>query len=173
MALSVVGLDVTATGRAVVDAQSGLALDDQALETLSVAFTERAAGAREVPASTAAAARQDTPAPGLVEFDAAVNACISQVRSALGDSARSPRFIQTVPRSGYRCLVEQVPAVGTGETGTELISSGTRSAGTRSADTGSSVAWIRVPGSRRLAAAMTGTLVAAMGAGLAISYRLA
>lgn len=40
-----------------------------------------------------------------VEFDAAVHACISQIRAALGDSARSPRFIETVPRRGYRCLV--------------------------------------------------------------------
>ncbi len=42
-----------------------------------------------------------------VEFDSAVNACISQIRSALGDSARAPRFIETVPRRGYRCLIRQ------------------------------------------------------------------
>lgn len=42
-----------------------------------------------------------------VEFDSAVNACISQIRSALNDSARAPRFIETVPRRGYRCLIEQ------------------------------------------------------------------
>jgi DNA-binding winged helix-turn-helix (wHTH) protein/tetratricopeptide (TPR) repeat protein len=42
-----------------------------------------------------------------VEFDSAVNACISQIRSALHDSARAPRFIETVPRRGYRCLVER------------------------------------------------------------------
>ena len=41
-----------------------------------------------------------------VEFDAAVHACISQIRAALGDSARSPRFIETVPRRGYRCLID-------------------------------------------------------------------
>lgn len=41
-----------------------------------------------------------------VEFDSAVNACISQIRSALNDSARAPRFIETVPRRGYRCLIE-------------------------------------------------------------------
>src|SRR5262245_31364308 len=55
-----------------------------------------------------------------VEFDAAVNACISQIRSALNDSARAPRFIETIPRQGYRCLVEQAiasgrPAVGQSE----------------------------------------------------------
>jgi DNA-binding winged helix-turn-helix (wHTH) protein len=47
-----------------------------------------------------------------VEFDAAVNACISQIRSALGDSARAPRFIETIPRQGYRCLVKQAEPSG-------------------------------------------------------------
>jgi DNA-binding winged helix-turn-helix (wHTH) protein len=41
-----------------------------------------------------------------VEFDTAVNACISQIRSALGDSARAPRFIETIPKQGYRCLID-------------------------------------------------------------------
>jgi TolB-like protein/DNA-binding winged helix-turn-helix (wHTH) protein/Tfp pilus assembly protein PilF len=37
-----------------------------------------------------------------VEFDQSINACIKQIRSALGDSAESPRFVQTLPRQGYR-----------------------------------------------------------------------
>ena len=37
-----------------------------------------------------------------VDFDASVNACISQIRTALGDSATAPRFVETVPRKGYR-----------------------------------------------------------------------
>lgn len=44
-----------------------------------------------------------------VEFEAAVHACISQIRTALGDSARAPRFIETVPRRGYRCLIDTRP----------------------------------------------------------------
>ena len=32
--------------------------------------------------------------------------CIWELRKALGDNARKPRFIQTVPRRGYRFLVE-------------------------------------------------------------------
>lgn len=39
-----------------------------------------------------------------VEVDAGINACIRQVRTALGDSATSPRFLETVPRRGYRFL---------------------------------------------------------------------
>jgi DNA-binding winged helix-turn-helix (wHTH) protein/tetratricopeptide (TPR) repeat protein len=42
-----------------------------------------------------------------VEFDAAVNACVSQIRAALGDSARAPRFIETIPKRGYRCLIDR------------------------------------------------------------------
>ena len=37
-----------------------------------------------------------------VEFDAAVNACVSQIRFVLGDKATAPRFVETLPRRGYR-----------------------------------------------------------------------
>lgn len=37
-----------------------------------------------------------------VDFDAGLNFCIRQLRLALGDTASQPRFIQTVPRRGYR-----------------------------------------------------------------------
>lgn len=37
-----------------------------------------------------------------VDFERGLNFCINQVRAALGDSADSPRFIQTLPRRGYR-----------------------------------------------------------------------
>ncbi len=37
-----------------------------------------------------------------VDFDAGLNFCIRQLRLALGDTADQPRFIQTVPRRGYR-----------------------------------------------------------------------
>ena len=37
-----------------------------------------------------------------VEFDHGLNTAIQKIRAALGDSADNPRFIETVPRSGYR-----------------------------------------------------------------------
>jgi TolB-like protein/DNA-binding winged helix-turn-helix (wHTH) protein/tetratricopeptide (TPR) repeat protein len=40
----------------------------------------------------------------LVDFDHGLNIAINKVREALGDSADEPRFIQTVPRRGYRFL---------------------------------------------------------------------
>jgi TolB-like protein/DNA-binding winged helix-turn-helix (wHTH) protein/Flp pilus assembly protein TadD len=39
-----------------------------------------------------------------VEFDSGLNAAIARLRQALGDSAENPRFIQTVPRQGYRFI---------------------------------------------------------------------
>ena len=45
-----------------------------------------------------AAAWSDT----VVEFDQGLNTCIRQIRQALGDDARNPRYIETIPRRGYR-----------------------------------------------------------------------
>jgi TolB-like protein/DNA-binding winged helix-turn-helix (wHTH) protein/Flp pilus assembly protein TadD len=39
-----------------------------------------------------------------VDFERGLNFCINQARAALGDSAESPQFIQTVPRRGYRFI---------------------------------------------------------------------
>lgn len=37
-----------------------------------------------------------------VDFERGIAYCISQVRSALGDSGENPRFIQTIPRRGFK-----------------------------------------------------------------------
>lgn len=39
-----------------------------------------------------------------VDFDNSLNAAINKIREALGDSADAPRFIETLPRRGYRFL---------------------------------------------------------------------
>ena len=44
------------------------------------------------------------PADTFVDFDHGLNTAINQLRSALGDSAANPRFIQTLPRRGYRFI---------------------------------------------------------------------
>lgn len=51
----------------------------------------------------------------VVEFDQGLNFCIRQIRSALGEDAKSPRYIETIPKRGYRFLRpvtpwEQAPA---------------------------------------------------------------
>jgi len=53
------------------------------------------------------------PADTFVDFDHGLNATIKRLRDALGDSADAPRFIETVPRRGYRFVatVEQPAAV--------------------------------------------------------------
>lgn len=44
--------------------------------------------------------------PDAVVEEGALPQCIHSIRKALGDSARQPRYIQTVPKRGYRLLVE-------------------------------------------------------------------
>jgi len=44
------------------------------------------------------------PADTFVDFDHGLNTAINQVRTALGDSAANPKFIQTLPRRGYRFI---------------------------------------------------------------------
>ena len=46
-----------------------------------------------------------------VDFEQGINFCVSRVRAALGDQADCPRFVETLPRRGYRWIgpVEWVP----------------------------------------------------------------
>ena len=46
-----------------------------------------------------------------VDFDHGLNTAINQLRNALDDSATNPRFIQTVPRRGYRFIAPVEMAV--------------------------------------------------------------
>jgi DNA-binding winged helix-turn-helix (wHTH) protein len=46
------------------------------------------------------------PADTFVDFDHGLNKAISKIREALGDSAESPCFVETVARRGYRFLAE-------------------------------------------------------------------
>ena len=39
-----------------------------------------------------------------VDFDQGLNYCIRQIRIALEDDARSPRYLQTLPQRGYRFI---------------------------------------------------------------------
>jgi len=41
-----------------------------------------------------------------VEYDKSLHFCIHQIRSALGESASEPRFVETIPRQGYRLIPE-------------------------------------------------------------------
>ncbi|MBW8868796.1 MAG: transcriptional regulator, partial [Acidobacteria bacterium] len=56
------------------------------------------------------------PADTFVDFDHGLNSAMNRLREALGDSAENPRFIETLPRRGYRFVapihvVQTAPAV--------------------------------------------------------------
>ncbi len=42
----------------------------------------------------------------IVEFDNNLNSAVASLRTALGDTARAPRVIETLPRLGYRLIAE-------------------------------------------------------------------
>jgi Tol biopolymer transport system component/DNA-binding winged helix-turn-helix (wHTH) protein len=58
-----------------------------------------------------------------VDFERGINFCVNQIRATLGDDAERPRFIETVPRRGYRFIasvsnqlaVEPTPTAGSFE----------------------------------------------------------
>lgn len=45
-----------------------------------------------------------------VDFEHSLNTAINKIREALGDAAESPRFVETVPRRGYRFIAITVPS---------------------------------------------------------------
>jgi TolB-like protein/Tfp pilus assembly protein PilF len=44
------------------------------------------------------------PADVFVDFDNSLNTAVARLREALGDSAKKPRFIETLPKHGYRFI---------------------------------------------------------------------
>ncbi len=56
---------------------------------------------------------QNWPPDTFVDFDNSLNTAINKLREALGDSADSPRFIETLPRRGYRFIAPVTGADGT------------------------------------------------------------
>ena len=55
------------------------------------------------------------PGDTFVDFDHSLGAAINKLREVLGDSATSPRFIETLPRRGYR-FIAPIEVVGDNET---------------------------------------------------------
>jgi DNA-binding winged helix-turn-helix (wHTH) protein len=86
---------------------------------------------------------QNWPADTFVDFDNSLNTAINKLREALGDSADKPRFIETLPRRGYRFIAPVDGGDGT----------------TRGAATG--VSTVAPPGSRKMVVAVTIAVLAA------------
>jgi DNA-binding winged helix-turn-helix (wHTH) protein len=54
------------------------------------------------------------PADTFVDFDDGLNTAVRKIRDALGDSVEKPRYIETIPRRGYRFvgrLADVAPAI--------------------------------------------------------------
>src|SRR5713101_8738241 len=54
------------------------------------------------------------PSDTFVDFDHGINNAIKRLREALGDTAETPRYIETLPRRGYRFIANLEPAKVTG-----------------------------------------------------------
>jgi len=52
------------------------------------------------------------PAQAFVDFDVGLNTAIKRLRDALGDSAEAPRFVETLPRRGYRFIATTEEVLG-------------------------------------------------------------
>ena len=67
------------------------------------------------------------PADTYVDFDGGLNSALKRLRSALDDDADNPRFIETVPRRGYRfmapVIVQDSRALAEGEAPTTTVPS--------------------------------------------------
>src|ERR1700745_2161091 len=72
---------------------------------------------------------QNWPADTFVDFDNSLNTSINKVREALGDSADNPRFVETLPRRGYRFIapVTGVDGIARGTAANVSAASATRS----------------------------------------------
>src|SRR5436853_7474012 len=52
------------------------------------------------------------PSDTFVDFDHGINNAIKRLREALGDTAETPRFVETLPRRGYRFIANLESAGG-------------------------------------------------------------
>jgi TolB-like protein/DNA-binding winged helix-turn-helix (wHTH) protein len=72
------------------------------------------------------------PESTFVDFDAGLNAAIRRLRDTLNDSAAKPRYIETIPRHGYRFIAGMKPLseeqIDISEAAVMLVSKQTRSA---------------------------------------------
>ena len=72
---------------------------------------------------------------GVVEFDTGLNTAVRKLRIALGDDADTPRYIETLPRKGYRFVATlDRPAPPASVPVTSAVESGEPASGRRASD---------------------------------------
>jgi Tol biopolymer transport system component/DNA-binding winged helix-turn-helix (wHTH) protein len=118
---------------------SRVLLPDQPFHLLAILIRERG-----VLVTREDLRRELWPEGTFVDFEPSLNAAVKRVREALGDSATAPRFIETLPRRGYRFIapVEEAGSRKTEEL-TAVLSSGGSHLSPHPTDVGGSV---RTPG---------------------------
>ncbi|PYX65140.1 MAG: hypothetical protein DMG74_10055 [Acidobacteria bacterium] len=85
------------------------------------------------------------PADTFVDFDHSLNTAVNKIREALGDSASSPRFVETLARRGYRFVApvqREEPRAAVGQIAVEQPGAGTGNDNLR----GTSAATMAYPG---------------------------
>ena len=60
------------------------------------------------------------PRETFVDFELGINHCLKRIRATLGDRAASPRFIETLPKRGYR-FIAPVERLGTADVPTVAV----------------------------------------------------
>lgn len=128
-----------------------VALQDQPLQVL-VALTDRPGEL----VHRDELRRQLWPADTYVDFEHGLNAAVKRLRDALGDSADVPRFVETLPRRGYRFVAEIV---------------GARVVADTEPQSASPPAWHRARGPRAIVIVLVASAVAAL-AGAIVVLRL-
>jgi DNA-binding winged helix-turn-helix (wHTH) protein/Tol biopolymer transport system component len=90
------------------------------------------------------------PASPFIDHELGLKKCVSRIREVLGDSADNPRFVETVPRCGYRFItpVEQIVALGAAA-GAGVVQASITMAQIQSVDT-PSMADVEIPPSAEL-----------------------
>src|SRR5512141_1919089 len=66
-------------------------------------------------------ARRLWPHGTFVDFEHSLNAAVKRLRAALGDDAENPRFVETLPRRGYRFIapLQRAAAASTARAGAD------------------------------------------------------
>lgn len=111
-----------------------------------------------------------------VDFDGSLNAILKRLRGALGDDPDQPRFIETIPRRGYRFIAPVTPVVdekrplpASAASASPPPEAGTQDVGTRGSSSGvpSSTGIGRSP---RRVALVLGVLAVALGGSIALRW---
>jgi DNA-binding winged helix-turn-helix (wHTH) protein len=56
-----------------------------------------------------------------VDFEHSLNAAVKRLRAALGDDAKAPQYIETLPRLGYRWINDVVPLDKTRDLSAQIV----------------------------------------------------